>query len=192
MGRILTYFARGCLALVPLTLTLYAVYVLVETTDAWLGVEIPGLGLLITLICVTATGFFVSHFIGRQIYTLSDKIMERVPVLRLLYRALRDLVSALVGERTSFGSPVIVRLSPTSEVRALGFLAQPDLEPLGLPDLVAVYLPQAYNIAGQLILVPRALVEPLGAAPADVLSFVLSGGATTLPSTRERPSRPSL
>jgi uncharacterized membrane protein len=180
MSKLVTYFARGCLALIPVLLTGYLVVSLVRTLDAWVGSQIPGLGILVTLAFITVSGFFVSHFVGRKLFEWFDHAMEQIPGISILYRSLRDLISALTGQTQSFGSPVMVRLQAESEARVLGFLTRRELPFLALPGYVAVYVPQAYNIAGQLYVVPQSWVTPVEVPPAELLTFVLSGGATAL------------
>jgi uncharacterized membrane protein len=180
MSRLLGYFARGCLVLVPVLLTVYALVTIVNKTDDWLGVTIPGLGLLLALTVTTLVGFLASQYFGRRLYHVFDRFMGHVPVVRILYGSIRDIISALIGEQKAFGTPVLVRLDPRSEVRVLGFLTRPSVQLAHLTDHSAVYVPQAYNIGGQLLILPQHLIEPLDSGPSDVLTFVLSGGATGL------------
>jgi uncharacterized membrane protein len=69
-------------------------------------------------------------------------------------------------------------------VRTFGFITQQTLERLGLADDVAVYFPQSYNFAGQLVVVPAARVTRLEAVSSDVLAFIVSGGVTDVPAAR--------
>lgn len=179
MSRFLGYFARGCLAVVPLAATLYILYVVITALDALLGVSIPGLGVVVAVGLITGIGFLVSNVIGRQVYWLADQGLARVPLVKLLYTSIRDLVSAFVGEKKSFGKPVAVRLSPEAPVRLLGFVTREAIDVLGssCAGHVAVYVPQAYNIGGQVLIVPVEAVEPLETSSAELLTFVLSGGA---------------
>ena len=180
MSRLLGYFARGCLAVVPLAATLYILYIIVTGLDGLLGVTFPGLGILVALGLITGVGFLVSNVVGRKVYELFEAGMAHVPLVKLLYSSLRDLVSAFVGENRRFGRAVSVQLSPGSETYLLGFMSREHLEALSLPDHVAVYVPQAYNIGGQVLIVPRDQVTHLGVPAADLLRFLLSGGASGL------------
>jgi uncharacterized membrane protein len=74
---------------------------------------------------------------------------------------------------------VLVDLQPGGAVRALGFVTRDSLSSYGLPDSVAVYFPQAYNFAGQLVVVPRAQVTRLTADSADIMTMIVSGGVST-------------
>ncbi len=180
MSRILGYFARGCLAILPIAATAYILWWFVTATDALIGVTIPGLGLLVAVGLITLVGFLVSNVIGSRIYLLFDRVMQRVPVVKLLYNSIRDLIETFVGENKQLGKPVSVRLSAASESRVLGLLTRDDLSPLGLPNHVAVYLPQAYNIGGQVLAIHRDQVEPLDVSSSEMLTFMMSGGASGL------------
>lgn len=180
MTRFFGYFARGCLAIVPVAATIYILWWVVRTTDALIGVTIPGLGLVVAFGLITLVGFLVSNVIGSRIYQLFDRIMQRVPLVKLLYTSIRDLIETFVGENKQIGRPVSVRLSAGSESRVLGLLTRDDLSPLGLPDHVAVYLPQAYNIGGQVLAIHREHVEPIDVSSSEMLTFMMSGGASGL------------
>ena len=66
----------------------------------------------------------------------------------------------------------------------VGFVTQESLGRLGLPGYAAVYFPQSYNFAGNLVVFPSSLLEPLDAASADVMAFIVSGGVTGVPVNR--------
>jgi len=178
MSRILGYFARGCLVLVPTLLTLYILYALVTKLDELLGVSIPGLGVVLTLALTTAVGLLFSNVVGRKVSSLIDRLFARLPLVKLLYTSIRDLLNAFLGEERRFGRAVSFRLSTDSETRLFGFLTRDDLGMFALTDHVAVYVPQAYNIGGQVLAVPRALVQQLEASPTELLTFMVSGGAS--------------
>ena len=78
--------------------------------------------------------------------------------------------------------PVLVALLPGSSARALGIITRESLAELGLPGDVAVYLPQSYNFAGQVLVVPASAVTPLDAPSSDVMAFIVSGGVSGLKS----------
>lgn len=179
MSRFLGYFARGCLALIPVLATVYILWWVIRTTDALIGVTVPGLGLVVAIFLITFVGFLVSNVIGNKIYSFFDRLMKKLPVVKLLYTSIRDLLATFVGEQ-KIGQPVSVRISPDSESRVLGLLTRNELGQLGLPDHVAVYVPQAYNIGGQVLAVHRNHVEPIDVPSAEMLAFMMSGGASGL------------
>lgn len=177
---LLRYFVRGCLVAAPLGLTIYIVYATLQAVDGLLPVPVPGLGLLITVVLLTLVGFLTSNVIGRSVVDLADRLLQQVPLVKLVYSSIKDLVGAFVGEKKSFNRPVCVRLGAGSELRAVGFVTREALDVLSLPGCVAVYFPQSYNFAGNLVLVPRELVEPLAVPSSELMTFIVSGGISGL------------
>jgi uncharacterized membrane protein len=140
---------------------------------------IPGLGVLIILLATLLVGLLVSNFLTRWLMTVPGRIFERLPLVRLLYNSIRDLFDAFVGEKKSFDKPVLVRPVPGSEIRLVGFVTNENLSALGIGGEVAVYLPQSYNFAGNLIVVPRGAVTPLEVESGELMKFVVSGGVSS-------------
>ncbi|HET9929531.1 MAG TPA: DUF502 domain-containing protein [Polyangiaceae bacterium] len=180
LRKLVGYFLRGALVTAPLGLTLYLVLTVLTTLDRVLPVGIPGLGLLITLLLITAIGAFTSNVVGRSVLESTERFMSRVPLVKLVYNSIKDLIGAFVGDRKSFDKPVAVRPQRDSELRLLGFVTRQGLGVLGFPSHVAVYLPQSYNFAGQLVIVPSELVEPIDVASGELMTFIVSGGVSGL------------
>jgi uncharacterized membrane protein len=182
MKRMVSYFASGLIIVVPVALTLWLLAALFVAIDSWTRVldsSAPrGLGVLLTLLFVTAVGFMGSHFFTRRFVQSFGQLLERLPVVKMVYGAVRDMMNAFVGPERRFDRPVLVELSPGNGIRALGFITRDSLAHLGLTDDVAVYFPQAYNFAGQVLVVRRAAVTPLEVPPAQVMTFIVSGGVS--------------
>jgi uncharacterized membrane protein len=180
LRKIPGYFLRGALVSIPLTLTVYLVWWLLETIDRLLPIGIPGLGLVLTLSLITLVGFLTSNVVGRRVLDQTDRFLKRLPLVKLVYTSIKDLLSAFVGENRSFERAVAVRLSADSPLRMLGFVTRQDLRVLGLNHCVAVYFPQSYNFAGNLVIVPVDLIEPLDVPSGEVMTFIVSGGVSGL------------
>jgi uncharacterized membrane protein len=130
------------------------------------------------LVGVTVLGFLASNFFTRRLLQFFERQLDRLPLLRLLHTSLKDLMSAFVGEKRRFSKPVLVDLSADGRVKLLGFVTRDSMERFGRPDDVAVYFPQAYNFAGQLVIVPRAAISAIAADASEVMAFIVSGGVT--------------
>jgi uncharacterized membrane protein len=185
MRRLLNYFLRGLVLVAPLAITLYVCWIVFVRIDGWLGLPVPGLGFVITIVLITLIGFLGSNLITRGMVAIVDQTIGRLPFVRLLYTSTKDLLNAFVGEKRRFDKPVLVRLSDESEARMVGFVTQESLDRLGLPGYASVYFPQSYNFAGNLVVFPSSQLEPLDAASADVMAFIVSGGVTGVPVNRE-------
>jgi len=177
MSFIIRYVVRGALVAAPIGATVYIVFWIVRGVDRLAGVTLPGLGLLLTLGALGLVGFLVSNVLGAQLVRLVEGTLVRLPLVRMLYSALRDLVGAFVGDKRSFDRPVVVSL-PGQPFLLLGFLTREDLAHEALQGYRAVYLPQSYNFAGNLILVPESAVRPIDAPSAEMMTFIMSGGVS--------------
>lgn len=176
--RFVNYFLRGLVVLAPLVITLWITYEILRRVDGLLGLPIPGLGFVITIAAITLFGFLASNLLTRSWLAAVEGIFARLPFVRLLYSSTRDLLDAFVGEKRRFDKPVAVTLTEGGSIRILGFVTRESLDHLGLPGQVAVYVPQSYNFAGNLIVVPAAQVVPLAAESAEVMAFIVSGGVS--------------
>lgn len=189
MSRLLNYFLKGLAFVVPIAVTVYVCVEIFEWIDGGLGVvierwlhrSIPGAGFVLTLVLITAVGFLASNLLTRSVLRWVERQLERLPLVRLLYSSTRDLLDAFVGEKRRFDKPVLVSLSPSGSPRAFGFVTQESLASLGLEGYVAVYMPQSYGWAGNLLVFPAVQVTPVDSESADVMAFIISGGVTALP-----------
>ncbi|MBM7456600.1 putative membrane protein [Oceanisphaera litoralis] len=197
MQRLLRFFFQGLLILLPFVLTVYLVYLIFnllnETLFSALGsglqLVFPALeagwiadlaGGLLTLTVIILTGMFASFYLGRFLLSLFDNVLSRIPLVKLLYNSLRDLFNSLIGDNKKFNKPVAVSLM-NGEIQLLGFITREDMDAFGLPGKVAVYLPQSYNFAGNLILVDKDKIQLLDVAASKMTTFIVSGGITGKP-----------
>ena len=179
MKRISQYFLQGLLFLVPLFVTVYVIYWVFVRIDGILDMPVPGVGFIVTIVFVTLVGFGASNFLTKNIVGLVDKIFARLPLVKMIYTAIKDLVNAFVGDKKSFNRPVQVVIDRESNIRVLGFATRDSLDSIGIEDSIAVYLPQSYNFAGNLIIVEREQVIPMEADPGDVMKLIVSGGVSS-------------
>ncbi len=185
-SRLFNYFFKGVVFLAPFALTIYVCVRVFTAIDGWLGIPIAGVGFLATIVLITLFGYLAQGLLTRSAVGVVERVLDRLPFVRLLYSSTKDLLNAFVGEQRRFDKPVTVELYPGGPGRAIGFVTQESLVSMGLSEHVTVYLPQSYNFAGQLLIFPAASVQPLAADSADVMAFIVSGGVTALPETRRK------
>jgi uncharacterized membrane protein len=198
-------FGRGLLVLVPTVGTAYTVWLVLRWIDSAIGVPIPGLGIVITLSLIVVTGFVASNVMGQAAIALLESGMKRLPVVSLLYTSLKDLLGAFVGDKKSFDKPAMISLEDAVSLpggsapgprgggmKLFGFVTCSHFDDVRLTDHVAVYLPQAYNFAGNVIIVPKSRVEYVDADPAQFLAFVVSGGVSAMSGAQTMMDRASL
>jgi uncharacterized membrane protein len=177
MSQFFRYLVRGVLVTAPVGATLYIVYWIVRGVDDLVGASVPGLGVVLAVAVLDSIGFLASNVLGAQVVRLTDAILKRLPLIRILYNALKDLVNAFVGEQKNFDKPVAVQL-PGQPFIFLGFQTRAEVPLPALAGYTAVYLPQSYNFAGNLVLVPESSVTPLDAPSAELMTFIVSGGVS--------------
>ena len=179
MKRLTKYFFEGLLVLVPLVATIYVIYAVFTNIDSIFKFSVPGMGFLVTVLTITVVGFISSNFIAKRLVKLVDTIFAKLPFTKMIYTSIKDLISAFVGDKKSFDKPVLVTVSRESNIQVIGFVTKDSLENLGLSDKVAVYLPQSYNFAGNLLVVPKEHITALSVDSGDIMAFIVSGGVTT-------------
>lgn len=165
----------------PLAVTIYVCVAIFAEIDGLLRFSVPGLGFVVTIAVITLIGFLASTILATSLLATIDTAVNRLPFVRLLYSATKDLLNAFVGEHRRFNTPVLVPADQSGQGRALGFITQESLAALGLADHVTVYLPFSYSLSGRLIVYPASAIHRVGAESADVLAFIVSGGVTEVP-----------
>lgn len=179
MHRLLRHFWQGIFVLAPIGLTIVTLLWLFEKVDGILRayVKYPGIGFVLVLGTVVLVGWFASYFFMRRMFGVIDGWIEQTPGVSFIYSTLRDFFEAFVGNKRRFTHAVLVNVL-AEEVWMLGFLTSEDLDNFKLgAGFVSVYVPQSYNVAGQLYLVKRERVRPLEhLAPGDVMKYAVTGG----------------
>lgn len=178
MKRIVKSFFEGLILLVPIVLSVYVVYAVFVKVDGLLKLPVPGVGFLITVASITLIGFLASNILTRRLFNYVEDIMGKLPLVKILYSSIRDLIGAFVGEKKSFDMPVAVTVAPESGLKAIGFITRESLDTIGISDHVAVYFPQSYNFAGNLLICPKDQVAPLDLESSEVMKFLVSGGVS--------------
>jgi len=127
---------------------------------------------------VIVIGYLSSFFIQSRIFSLFDKWLEKTPGVKYIYSSVRDFFEAFAGEKKKFDKPVMANVDDT-DVWRVGFITQNDMSLWGLQDFIAVYVPMAYSIAGNVYILPAHRVKPITSiTSSDAMKFAISGGVT--------------
>jgi uncharacterized membrane protein len=179
--RFTSYFLKGLILIIPITLTVYIVYQVFKFLDNLIPYAIPGVSILIIILATALLGFIGTAFIQTPILQLFERFLNRIPLIKIIYTSIRDLLSAFVGKEKRFTKPVLVKTNRDTEMYKLGFITQSDLSSLGIEQgKSAVYLPHSYNFSGNLFIVSNDLITPIDAPTDDIMKFIVSGGITKL------------
>ncbi|HQE61524.1 MAG TPA: DUF502 domain-containing protein [Candidatus Latescibacteria bacterium] len=194
-------FLTGLVALAPVVITGYVLWYVFTTVDAWLsaalvgipwltwqGKPLPGVGFVTVLLIILLTGVVARNVAGFQFLRFWDRQLNRIPMVRGIYRAVKQISQAFFGGTRSVFQAVVLVPFPTRGIYAVGFLtsdAPREVCNKTGQDLVSVFLPTSPNpTSGYLIMVPRAEVTRVEMTVEEAMKLVISGG-TVLPPEAE-------
>lgn len=186
---------RGVLILAPIAITASILHWIFQLLDGLPGpfVETPGLGFLTVLVTFLVVGWLASLLPVDGLMGLFDRWLENLPGVNFVYSSVRDFFKAFVGNKRRFTHTARVQIF-SEDVWLIGFLTDEDVSSFELgEEFVAVYLPQAYNVAGQLYLVRRERVHLLSdLSPSDAMKYAATGGAVEMARPHQSARRTAL
>lgn len=180
--KTIQYFIQGLIILSPVTITVYAFYVVFDAVDNILrpSINIPGLGFLIIVLFVLLVGYLSSFFVMARLLSLFEKILEHTPGIKQVYGFVKEFFEAFTGSKKKFTHSVLANIDDT-DVWRVGFVTQEDMTKFELEDYVAVYIPMAYSVAGNVYILPKTRLKPINnISPAQSMKFAVSGGVTDI------------
>lgn len=205
--KIVQYFLQGLLIIAPLAITIYAIYWIISTVDSWLpifrqavtdaqgnviGYEVKnyGLGFLIILVAIIIIGYLSSFFIQSKLFNLFDHWLEKTPGVKFIYTSTRDFFEAFAGDKKRFNKAVLANVFG-NDVWIVGFLTDEEMQKFEMgADKVAVYVPQAYNFAGQLYILPKEKVKKIDKISAgEAMKYAVTGGVVDLDAESHKESK---
>jgi uncharacterized membrane protein len=176
---IFRYFLQGILVLAPITITGWLVYWLFEKVDGILRphVNIPGLGFVIIILFVILIGWVSSTLVMTSILNLFDHWLEKTPGVKFIYTSVKDFFGAFAGDKKKFDKAVLINVF-ADDVWIIGFLTDQEMQKFEMgAEHVSVYVPQAYNFAGQLYILPRRRVKKIEhLSSGDAMKYAVTGG----------------
>jgi uncharacterized membrane protein len=193
MPTLRRYFVAGLLVWIPLGITLWVLKLLVDLmdqsllllperlrSDALFGFHLPGLGIILTLLIVIATGALAANFFGRKVLEMGDRALNRIPIVRSIYGGVKQISDTLFSpEGKAFRRAVLVRYPHQGAWTVALVTGSPEYELADLlgRDQLAVFVPTTPNItAGFFLVVPRAETIPLDMSVDDALKYIISMG----------------
>lgn len=179
----------GFITLLPVILTVYLLYWLAVSSENVMGTALrwvlpnatyfPGLGMLTGLLIVFVVGLLMKAILIRQIFSFGEKILYQLPLIKTVYRAMRDLFDFFSPKEEGLGEVVAVTYNGTEMI---GFVTQTDEKKLPESfrgqDKVLVYLPMSYMIGGFTVFIAREHVRPVKMSMEEAMRFALTAGIT--------------
>ncbi len=196
MSRLRNYFLTGFIVLAPIAITAWLVLAFVEwvdglikplipsvyNPDTYLPFPVPGFGLILALVGITLVGFLTANFIGKAILRMGERLVNRMPLVRNVYRALKQILETVLSEKTnSFQKAALIQY-PRTGLWALCFVAteaKGEVREItrGPEGSLAVFVPTTPNpTSGFLLYVPHEEVHVLDMSVEDAAKLIISGG----------------
>ena len=179
---------KGLVTILPIGLTIYFIYWLGVTTEDLLSKPIklvlddanywPGMGLVTGFLILFLVGLAVNAFIVRRVLGMGEELLLRVPVVKTVYSAIRDMTRLVNTDKKKGDLDRVVTLD-YGPGKLIGFVTQEHANTLGIgggEDMVAVYLPMSYQIGGYTLYVSRSKVHETDLTVEQAMRIVLTGG----------------
>jgi uncharacterized membrane protein len=198
-SRLRNYFLAGILVTAPVSITFWLVWKFVTFVDnrvvplippewnpgTYLPFDVPGLGLVVSIIGLTFIGFLTAGITGRMITRLGERLLSQVPVVRSIYGALKQIFESVLAQKSNAFREVVLIEYPRKDVWAIGFMTGRTEGPVRGKtgrDVVNVFLPTTPNpTSGFLLFEPREKTQHLEMTVEEGLKMVVSGGIVTPP-----------
>jgi uncharacterized membrane protein len=179
----------GFITLLPVILTIYLLYWLAVSSEEVMGtvlqwalpnaVYFPGLGMIAGLVVVFIVGLLMKAILIRQLFSFGEQILYRLPLIKTVYRAIRDLFDFFSPKEEDLGQVVAVTYNG---MEVIGFITQTNQQRLPESfreqDKVLVYIPMSYMIGGFTVFIPDEHVRPLNMSMEEAMRFALTAGIT--------------
>ncbi len=194
MGRLRAYFFAGVLITAPISITLYIAWHVIGFVDdrvaqllpeaynpnLYLPFAIPGVGLVIAVVFLVLVGWATAGLLGRVFLGLSEGVVQRMPGVRTVYAAVKQIFETVLAQRATMFRKVVLVEFPRRGLWRIGFVtgATPGAAQAVSPGgVVNVFLPGTPNVvSGFLVLVPVADVTEIDLTVEEALRLVVSGG----------------
>ena len=196
-ARLRNYFFTGVVVTAPVAITAYLAWSFVGWVDSWvkpyiparyntdnyLPFAVPGFGLIVALLLITLVGFLTANIIGRSIVSYGEKLLNRMPLVRNVYKGLKQIFETVLANRSELFNKVGLFEYPRRGAWSIVFIAnhQPseihDALEEGHGRTIAVFRPISPNVTtGYLLYVPEADVIPLEMSVEDAAKLMISAG----------------
>jgi uncharacterized membrane protein len=201
-SRLRAYFLAGILITAPISITIYIAWGFISWVDRqvipllpdrynpenYLPFSVPGIGLLIVLAGLTLIGALTAGILGRLFVNTSERLLNRMPVVRSLYAATKQIFQTVLAQKSTAFRDVVLVEYPRRGIWAIGFITgttEGEVQELTETEVVNVFLPTTPNpTSGFLLIVPRSELVPLNMSVEEGIKMVVSGGIVTPPDRR--------
>ncbi len=194
LARLRNYFLTGLVIAAPIAITISTTLWIIELIDNWvlrfvpkiylpetyLQFSIPGLGVIFAIFWLIVLGALTANFVGRAVVNLGTSWLEKMPGVRTIYKALKQIFETLISQgKASFKQVVLIEY-PRKGIFAIAFISTDTKGEVARKlddEMVSVFLPTTPNpTSGFLLFVPKKDVKVLDMSVEDGAKLVISAG----------------
>jgi uncharacterized membrane protein len=193
MVSIRRYFLAGLLVWLPIIITFYILSFLVKILDkslnflpvayrpdVWLGVHVPGVGVILSLLVILTTGLMVTNLLGRKLISFWEKVLARIPLVRSIYGSAKQVIDTLFSSNGQAFRKVLLVEYPRKGCWSIAFktgAGTAELHSKVGENLITLFVPTTPNpTSGFLIIVPKDEIIELKMSVDEALKMVISLG----------------
>jgi uncharacterized membrane protein len=198
------YLITGLLVWVPLVITVWVLTLLVSTMDQtllllpavlrpehWLGVYVPGMGVVLTLLVVFLTGVFTANILGQRLVRFAERALARIPVVNSIYNGVKQVSDTLFSPSGQAFRKALLVQWPSPGMWTIAFMTgKPGGDVINhlQGDYISLYVPTTPNpTGGYFVMVPRSAVIELDMSVDEALKYIISMGVVAPGERRPRP-----
>lgn len=193
--RLRGYFLAGILVTAPIGITFYLTWIFLKFVDETASnfiperfypeTAIPGIGIVAALSAFILIGWFAKNFLGRLILRISESIVDRMPVIRNLYSAIKQILETVLASQSQAFRDVVMMEYPRKGVYSVGFVtgvSEGEVQRLTSEETVNVFIPTTPNpTSGFLLFVPKKDLHFMNMTVEEGVKLVISGGIIAPP-----------
>lgn len=201
LARIRRYLLTGIVVIAPISITVYLTYIFLTFVDRHVGriipaewfpqqfsgfyeeTAIPGLGLLIAIVFFVIIGWLATNILGRFIIRIYEYILDRMPVIRTVYGAIKQIFETIMASQSSAFREAVMFEYPRKGVYAIGFVtgkAEGEVQDKTKAETINVFVPTTPNpTSGFLLFVPKKELTYLDMSIEEAVKLVVSAGIIT-------------
>lgn len=166
-------FFKGLIVVLPISLTFYLLIwislkiesMFASSVESIIGqkLSIPGIGIIVTFLFILLVGFLVDNYITGRFFSWLTKTLEKVPLIKVIYNPLKDLMALIPGRSSDKNKPqrvVLVQLGHDLG-QVLGLVTREELDEISNAHTISVYIPLSYMLGGITLLVDKNKVKKL-------------------------------
>jgi uncharacterized membrane protein len=201
-ARLRAYFFAGVLVTAPIGITIYLAWSVIRWIDesvlpfipakynpeTYLPFSLPGIGLVVLVLILTVIGAITAGMVGRMVVGYGERILSRMPVIRSVYSATKQIFETMLAKRSTAFREVVLVEFPRPGMWSIGFLTgvtEGEVQELTDEEVLNVYIPTTPNpTSGYLCFVARSEVYPLSMSVEEGIKMVVSGGLVIPPDRR--------